>query len=86
MAEGPKNCERDIEQKYRPRLVAYLVETYKEKPPKGTPLYSKLEQQEGFKDLSSVTYLQSDLTIQFSKRAIHAYAQNLNDNQRSKLF
>jgi len=65
--EGADKCERDINQKFRPRLMAYLVQSTK--PPTGIPLYATPNGERGFRDTNKTLYLESDLKLQFSKKA-----------------
>jgi len=66
--EGAGKCERDINQKFRPRLIAYLVQSTK--PPTGIPLYATPNGERGFQDTNKTLYLESDLKLQFSKKAM----------------
>ena len=70
--EAGANCERDVNHKFRPRLIAYLVEATE--PPSGTPLYSN-PKEKGFRDAVNRMYLATDLTVTFSKRAVAAFAK-----------
>lgn len=84
--ESQDSCERDLNQKYRPRLLAYLVETYKEKPPKGVPLYSAGKNKAGFRDAEKTVYNDTDLTIDFSRRSIAVFNQNLPAGKKKRAF
>ena len=76
---GENKCERGINEEFRPRLMAYLVVL--PKPPKApatatataTALYPAPDGEEAFQDAKAVVYLETDLTLNFSKRAIAAF-------------
>ena len=68
---GEDLCERAIGNEYRPRLAAYLV-TGGESP-SAVPLYPSQSKEAGFVTAGGTTYLEADLAINFSKRAIAAY-------------
>ncbi len=82
--EGANKCERDINQKYRPRLMAYLVESTK--PPKGTPLYAAPKGEGGFRDLAQTIYLETDLKLNFSKKALAAIDLHAKPNRKRTPF
>lgn len=70
--EGKNRCERDMNHKYRPRLIAYLVEATEK--PTGTPLYAPPQGNSGFRDAKNKLYLSDDLALAFSRRATAAFA------------
>lgn len=70
-----RSCERTLNQKYRPRLLGFIVELDEngEKDPVGRPLYAAVRGEKGLRDIYSTVYLETDLTLEFSPSAVAAY-------------
>jgi Protein of unknown function (DUF1190) len=72
-------CERTLNDLYRPRLLGFYVElpdaeaAGKGQQPIGKPLYVSTGKQKGFRALDNTVYLETDLTLNFSRAAIAAY-------------
>jgi uncharacterized protein DUF1190 len=68
-------CERTLNNNYRPRLLGFYVELPGKKDDKiiGKPLYAAADKAKGFRDHKNVTYLEKDLTLVFSRRAVATY-------------
>lgn len=65
--EGDGRCEFTANGKYRPRLLAFLVQNTK--PPKAMTLYAPLKGKTGFRDTSGSVYLVSNEALTFSEHA-----------------
>lgn len=70
-----RTCERTLNDKYRPRLLGFVVEIDEkgEQEPVGRPLYAAVSGEKGLRDNNNVVYLESDLTLEYSKGAVVAY-------------
>ncbi len=68
-------CERNLNNKYRPRLLGFYVELPEKEDDKiiGKPLYAAPAKKKGFRDHNKEIYLEKDLTLVFSLRAVAAY-------------
>ncbi len=72
-------CERTLNNKYRPRLLGFYVELPEKKDDQiiGKPLYAAATgKKKGFADHKKQQYLDDDLALVFSQRAVAVYQAN----------
>lgn len=69
--EGEGKCERTFEDKFRAKLLAYLVTGGEE--PEAAALYPPKKGQNGFRDALGTTYEEKDFTIQFSRSSVATF-------------
>lgn len=69
--EGDGKCEGGGEQKYRPKLFAFLVTAGKTTT--AVPLYAHTKGEEGFRDLAGATYMHANPDLVFSSHAQTMY-------------
>ena len=83
--EGVGKCERTFEQSYRPRLLAFLVVGDKTLPT-AEPLYftKTVQDMPGFRNAAKTAYLESDLTLTFSKQAIATYQAHGREEKKGR--
>lgn len=85
-------CERSFKNEYRPRLLAFLLQTdeaQETKPVVAIPLYPPNSTQVGLRALDDTHYLPKDVTITFSPMASRALMANLNkggERKKSGMF
>lgn len=72
-----RSCERTLNDMYRSRLLGFYVELpeegVKNAHPTAKPLYAAVRGQKGFRALDGTIYLETDVTIDFSRSAVAAY-------------
>ncbi len=70
-----RSCERTLNQKFRPRLLGFIVELDEkgEQEPAGRPLYAAVRGEKGLRDIYNTVYLEADLSLEFSPSAVAAY-------------
>lgn len=72
-----RSCERTLNDQYRPRLIGFYVELAEEgaenAEPKAKPLYAAVRGEKGFRANDNTIYLETDLTLDFSRNAVAAY-------------
>ena len=69
--EGDGKCEVGSNQKYRPRLFAFLVTVGKSTS--AVPLYAHPKGEDGFRDLAGATYMHASEELVFSEHAQTMY-------------
>ncbi len=83
--EGVGKCERTVEQSYRPRLLAFLVVGDKDHPSAEPLYYTKtVQDMPGFRNAAKTAYLESDLTLTFSKQAIATYQAHGREEKKGR--
>ncbi|MEQ8826065.1 MAG: DUF1190 domain-containing protein [Filomicrobium sp.] len=77
-----RTCERTLNNKFRPRLIGFYVEAVEDEKaePVGKPLYAAVRGEKGFRDASNTIYLETDLSIEFSRNAVAAYQAHSGGN------
>ncbi|MDX2288689.1 MAG: DUF1190 domain-containing protein [Hyphomicrobiaceae bacterium] len=82
-SEGPNRCERTLSDTYRRRLFAFLV--LGGAKPDGRSLYIEIGKQ-GYTDNKKAEYLDSDLSLTFSKGAAETLAANVLKKAKKSSF
>ena len=78
--EGEGKCERALDSKFRPRLLAFEI-TGGERP-SAKPLYPGLKGEAGFRDLSGTVILEKEFKVPFSPQAVAAFENYTNKSRR----
>ncbi|KUO64363.1 MAG: hypothetical protein APF80_15775 [Alphaproteobacteria bacterium BRH_c36] len=73
-----RSCERTLNDQYRPRLLGFYVELPEKgaegsKEPTAKPLYAAVRGEKGFRANDNTIYLETDLSLEFSRNAVAAY-------------
>ncbi len=72
-----RSCERTLNDQYRPRLIGFYVELPEDgaekAEPTAKPLYAAVRGEKGFRANDNTIYLETDLTLDFSRNAVAAY-------------
>lgn len=78
--QGVGKCEFTANQKYRPKLMAFLVTVAK--PPTAMPLYAHPKAKQGFRDSAGKDHMYADDQLVFSEHAQTIFEQHGKKHRR----